>query len=84
MVAALDGADLAFVAAPVGKLEETVRAALAAAGPDCVVTDVGSTKRAIVAAHDDPASSAAIRWRAPRPRASSTPAPTSSTARPGT
>ena len=28
--------------------------ALAAAPPDCVVSDVGSTKRAIVAAHDDP------------------------------
>ena len=27
---------------------------LAAAGPDCVVTDVGSTKRALVAAHADP------------------------------
>ena len=27
---------------------------LAAAGPDCVVTDVGSVKRAVVGAVDDP------------------------------
>jgi prephenate dehydrogenase len=42
-----------FVATPVGALAQTVQAALAAAGPDCVVSDVGSTKRAIVAAVDD-------------------------------
>ncbi|MDQ6751785.1 MAG: prephenate dehydrogenase/arogenate dehydrogenase family protein [Actinomycetota bacterium] len=52
--AALEGADTAFVAAPVGALPEAVGAALKAAGPDCVVSDVGSTKRAVVAAHDDP------------------------------
>jgi prephenate dehydrogenase len=46
--AALAGADAAFVAAPVGALPAAVRAALAAAGEDCVVTDVGSTKRAVV------------------------------------
>ena len=40
------GAEAAFVAAPVGALPAAVRAALAAAGADCVVTDVGSTKRA--------------------------------------
>jgi prephenate dehydrogenase len=53
-VAALDGAQAAFVAAPVGSLPAAIGTALAAAGEDCVVTDVGSTKRAIVAAvHDE-------------------------------
>jgi prephenate dehydrogenase len=51
---ALDGADVAFVAVPVGALPETIGAVLAAAGEECVVTDVGSTKRSIVAAVDDP------------------------------
>ena len=51
--AALDGADAAFVAAPVGALPGAVRAAVAAAGADCVVTDVGSTKRTVVDAVDD-------------------------------
>jgi prephenate dehydrogenase len=51
--AALEGAEAAFVAAPVGALPGAVRAALAAAGDDCVVTDVGSTKRAVVQAADD-------------------------------
>jgi prephenate dehydrogenase len=51
---AVDRADVAFVAAPVGVLPEAVRGALAAAGPECVVTDVGSTKRSVVAAVDDP------------------------------
>ncbi|HWC86950.1 MAG TPA: prephenate dehydrogenase/arogenate dehydrogenase family protein [Solirubrobacteraceae bacterium] len=46
--------DAVFVAVPVGRLSEAVSAALAAAPPDCVVSDVGSTKRAVVAAHDDP------------------------------
>ena len=50
---AVDGADAAFVAAPVGALEDTLVSALAAAGPDCLVTDVGSTKRAVVAAVRD-------------------------------
>jgi len=50
---ALDGAEAAFVAAPVGVLPAAVRAAVAAAGDDCVVTDVGSTKRTIVDATDD-------------------------------
>ncbi|HWJ49521.1 MAG TPA: prephenate dehydrogenase/arogenate dehydrogenase family protein, partial [Solirubrobacteraceae bacterium] len=44
---AVDGADVVFVAAPVGALAETVRLALDAAGPDCVVSDVGSTKRVL-------------------------------------
>ena len=51
---AVEGADVAFVAAPVGVLPEVVAAVLAVAGPDCVVTDVGSTKRSVVAAVDDP------------------------------
>ena len=47
---AVDGADVVFVAAPVGALVDTVSAALAHAGPDAVVTDAGSTKRAVAAA----------------------------------
>ncbi len=42
-----------FVAAPVGELLRTVRQALESAGPDCVVTDVGSTKRALADAAAD-------------------------------
>ncbi len=52
--AALEGAEAVFVAAPVGALPAVIGETLAAAGPDCVVTDVGSTKRAVVEAHDDP------------------------------
>jgi prephenate dehydrogenase len=51
---ALDGADVCFACAPVGALPGQVTAALAAAGEDCLVTDVGSTKRQLVAAVDDP------------------------------
>jgi prephenate dehydrogenase len=51
---ALDGAEAAFVAAPVSDLPAAVRRVLAAAGEECVVTDVGSTKRSVVAAVDDP------------------------------
>jgi prephenate dehydrogenase len=51
---ALAGADVAFVAAPVGDLPATVAEVLAAAGEDCVVSDVGSTKRSVAAAVDDP------------------------------
>jgi len=51
--AALAGAQVAFVATPVGALAETVRAALAAAGTDCVLSDVGSTKRAVADAGAD-------------------------------
>jgi prephenate dehydrogenase len=50
---AVDGADAAFVAAPVRALPGVVAEALAGAAPACVVTDVGSTKRALVAAVDD-------------------------------
>lgn len=51
---AVAGADVVVVAAPVGALPAAVGAALRAAPAHAVVTDVGSTKRAIVAAHDDP------------------------------
>jgi prephenate dehydrogenase len=51
---ALDGASAAFVAAPVRALPGAVRQALAAAGPECVVTDVGSTKRELVGEVEDP------------------------------
>jgi prephenate dehydrogenase len=43
-----------FVAVPVGALPETIATALQHAPEDCVVTDVGSTKRAVVAAQTDP------------------------------
>jgi prephenate dehydrogenase len=42
------GADLVFCAAPVGALPGQVREALAASGPQTVVTDVGSTKGELV------------------------------------
>lgn len=44
------GAELVFCNAPVGVLPDLAAAALAACGADAVVTDVGSTKREIVAA----------------------------------
>ena len=47
---ACEGAELVFCAAPVAALPELAGAALEAGGPECVVTDVGSTKREIVAA----------------------------------
>jgi prephenate dehydrogenase len=50
---AVGGADVVFAAAPVGALVETVRLALQHAGPDCVVSDVGSTKRALAEAAAD-------------------------------
>ncbi|MHB1834747.1 MAG: prephenate dehydrogenase/arogenate dehydrogenase family protein [Solirubrobacteraceae bacterium] len=51
---AVADAQAAFVAAPVGRLPELVAETLAAAPASCVVSDVGSTKRAVVAANDDP------------------------------
>ncbi len=51
--AAVADAELVFVAVPVGLLPATAAAALAAAPSDCVVSDVGSTKRAVVTAIDD-------------------------------
>jgi prephenate dehydrogenase len=50
---ALDGAEAAFVATPVGALTGAVRETLAAAADGCVVSDAGSTKRSLVAAVDD-------------------------------
>jgi prephenate dehydrogenase len=51
---ALEGAEGAFVAAPVGALPGAIAETLGAAGEDCFVTDVGSTKREIVLGVDDP------------------------------
>jgi prephenate dehydrogenase len=51
---ALAGADLCFACAPVGTLPELVASALAAAGPDTLVTDVGSTKGDLLHRLDDP------------------------------
>ena len=50
---AVEGAEAVFACAPVGVLPKLVAEALSAAPEDCVVTDVGSTKRAIAAAFDD-------------------------------
>ena len=50
---ALKGAEACFACAPVGALPEQVAAALAAASGDCVVSDVGSTKRELLAAVED-------------------------------
>jgi prephenate dehydrogenase len=51
---ALEDAEVAFVSVPVGQLPELVGEVLRHAPEDCVVSDVGSTKRAVMAAHDDP------------------------------
>ena len=51
---AVADAEAVFVAVPVSGLSDLVGEALAGAPADCVVTDVGSTKRAVLAAHDDP------------------------------
>jgi prephenate dehydrogenase len=50
---ACDGADVVFCGAPVSALPELVTAALEASGPDTVVSDAGSTKRQLVAAHGE-------------------------------
>ncbi len=50
LAAALAGAELALVAAPVASLSAQVRAVLDASGADCTVTDVGSTKGGVCAA----------------------------------
>ena len=47
---ACEGADVVFCCAPVAALPTQAREALAACGPDAVVTDVGSTKGELVAA----------------------------------
>jgi prephenate dehydrogenase len=54
VASAVAGAQVVFAAAPVGVLAGTVREALAAAGGDCVVSDVGSTKLALAGAREDP------------------------------
>lgn len=48
---ACDGAEVIFCAAPVGALTDLVGQALAVAGEDAVVTDVGSTKHDLVERH---------------------------------
>lgn len=50
---AVRDADVVFVATPVGALSETVREALLEASADCVISDVGSTKRVLVDAGTD-------------------------------
>lgn len=50
---ACEGADVVFCCAPVAVLPVQAREALAACGPDAVVTDVGSTKGELVAAVGD-------------------------------
>ena len=47
---ALRDADVALVAVPVAELPAVVRSVLAAAPPDCTVTDVGSTKASVCSA----------------------------------
>jgi prephenate dehydrogenase len=47
------GAEIVFCTAPVSTLPELAAAALAASGPEAVVTDAGSTKRQLVAALGD-------------------------------
>ena len=47
---ACQGCDVVVVAAPVDRIAELVAEASAASPPDCLVTDVGSTKGGIVAA----------------------------------
>src|SRR5215218_8487252 len=51
---AMAGSEIAFACAPVGALPGLVRSALDAAGPDTLVTDVGSTKQGLLAVVDDP------------------------------
>jgi prephenate dehydrogenase len=54
LAGAVEGADVVFVAAPVGALVATVRDALDSAGAQTIVTDVGSTKRFVAEAISDP------------------------------
>lgn len=51
---AVEGAEIVILASPVATLVDNAKAVLAVCGPDVVVTDVGSTKREIVSALDDP------------------------------
>ena len=50
---ALEGAEVVFCAGPVAALPALVGEALDASGPDTVVTDVGSTKRELIAGLPD-------------------------------
>ena len=50
---ALEGAEACFCCGPVGMLPGQVQAALDAAGEDCVVSDVGSTKAHVVGVIED-------------------------------
>lgn len=54
LATAVSGAEVVFVAAPVGGVVQTVQAALQSASAETVVTDVGSTKRALARAISDP------------------------------
>ena len=54
LAAAVERAGAVFVAVPVGCLPVVVREVLQHAPQDCVVSDVGSTKRSVVAAAGDP------------------------------
>ncbi|HTC58594.1 MAG TPA: prephenate dehydrogenase/arogenate dehydrogenase family protein [Solirubrobacteraceae bacterium] len=47
-------ADVVFIATPVGAATDTALLALETAGSECALSDVGSTKRAIVGAISDP------------------------------
>jgi len=47
VASAVRSAEAVFVATPVGALASSARAALENAGPSCVVSDVGSTKRVL-------------------------------------
>ena len=51
---AVQDAEAVFVAVPVGALPAVVTEALADAPKECVISDVGSTKRAVLTAHSDP------------------------------
>ena len=48
---AVSDAEAVFVAVPVGGLRDAIATTLSSAAGDCVVTDVGSTKRSVVGAH---------------------------------
>jgi prephenate dehydrogenase len=50
---ALAGAEACFLCAPMPELPRLLSAALEAAPADCVITDVGSTKRSVVGSSED-------------------------------
>lgn len=57
---AVSNADIVFAAGPVRTLPATVRAALAAAPSSCLVSDVGSAKRALMSQLEGPAAEGAF------------------------